>query len=130
MMPGDVQVDPRSLVTHQPAKTVDQGDLLEFEVQGSQASLLDSESKVPSTLACTSADLVGLDGCEDCSGQWVFQGALLPEGAQKAKLQFLPFVRFAWITHIFWLLVLVVLVFQALRSRVSPPRANEGVPAK
>jgi hypothetical protein len=60
----------------------------------------------------------------------VFQGVLLPAGAQKAKLQFLPFVRFAWIAHIFWLLVLVVLVFQGLRSRVSPPLANEGVPTK
>lgn len=131
MMPGDVQVmDPRSLVTHQPVKTVDQGDLLEFDVQGSHASLLilsqkfhrDWHAQVLTSSGWTDVKTVPVNG--------VFQGVLLPEGAQKARLRFLPFVRFAWIAYIFWLLVLVVLVFPAFRSRVSPSLANEGVPAK
>lgn len=131
MVPGDVQVmDPRSLVTHQPAKTVDQGDLLEFEVQGSQASLLILSQKFHRDWHAQVLTSSGWADVKTVMVNGVFQGVLLPTGAQKAKLQFLPFVRFAWIAHIFWLLVLVVLVFQALRSRVSPPRANEEVPAK
>lgn len=99
-------------------------------MQGSQASLLilsqkfhrDWHAQVLTWSGWTDVRTVAVNG--------VYQGVLLPEGVQKARLEFLPFVRCAWIAHIFWLLVLVVLVFQALRSRVSAPLANEGVPTK
>jgi hypothetical protein len=47
----------------------------------------------------------------------VFQGVVLPEHAQKVRLQFLPAVRFAWVAHVFWTLLAAMLVYRALRRR-------------
>ena len=59
----------------------------------------------------------------------VFQGVLLPEGTQKVQLQFKPFVRFAWIAHVFWLLVLLVLAFQGMRAW-QPAPVSKGISTK
>lgn len=114
---GITLADPRSLALHRPAKTLDKGDLLEFDVQGSQSSLLilsqkfhrDWQAQVLTGSVWTEAKTVPVNE--------VFQGVLLPEGAQKLRLQFKPYVRFAWLAHVFWLLVLMALAYQALQSR-------------
>lgn len=126
--PDGVQIgDPRRLVAHQPAKTVDQGDLLEFDMQGGQASLLILSQKFHRDWHAQALTSAGWTQAKSVPVNGVFQGVLLPEGTQKLQLEFKPFVRFAWIAHVFWLLVLMVCSFQRLRARIRSPFASEGV---
>lgn len=54
----------------------------------------------------------GWTGAQTLRVNRVFEGVVLPAGARMVRLQFLPFVRFAWIAHVFWLIVLTVLTVQ------------------
>ena len=47
----------------------------------------------------------------------VFQGILLPSGAERVRLEFSPLVRYMWISHIFWLLLFTALVISVFRNR-------------
>jgi hypothetical protein len=100
---------------------VDQGDQLEFDLQDSEASLLILSQKFHRDWYAQVLTSSGWSGVETVAVNGIFQGVLLPEGGQKVRLQFFPFVRFAWIAHAFWLLILIVLGFQALCSRLTVP---------
>ena len=110
---------------------MDQGDLLEFDMQGGQASLLILSQKFHRDWHAQALTSAGWTQAKSVSVNGVFQGVLLPEGTQKLQLEFKPFVRFAWIAHVFWLLVLMVCSFQRLRrAHVKVPSASEGISTK
>jgi hypothetical protein len=98
---------------YQPTKTLDQGDLLKFDVQGnSPASLLILSQKFHRDWHAQALTASGWTDVTTVPVNDVFQGVLLPERTQKVHMQFKPYVRFAWIAHIFWLFVLMVLVLR------------------
>jgi hypothetical protein len=126
MTPDGVQVgDPRRLVAHQPTKTMDQGDLLEFDVRGDEPSILVLSQKFHRDWNAQVRTSSGWSRVKTVPVNGVFQGVLLPAGAQKLQLQFEPFVRFAWVAHVFWLLVLIALASQGMHRRFSPSFASE-----
>jgi len=47
----------------------------------------------------------------------VFQGVKLAPEATQVRLQFKPYVRYAWVAHAFWLLVAALLLWRRLRDR-------------
>ena len=47
----------------------------------------------------------------------VFQGVSLPLDAQRVRLEFRPFARYAFGPHIFWLFLFAGLILRAWRSR-------------
>jgi hypothetical protein len=47
----------------------------------------------------------------------VFQSVLLASGAQRVRLEFRPYARYAWIAHVFRLLLAALLGFRVLRNR-------------
>jgi hypothetical protein len=116
-------VDRKQILSDRPSKTVDKGDLLEFEVQGEQNSVLvlsqqyhrDWQATVRTISGWTTARTVPVNG--------VFQGVALPAGTQTVRLQFLPFARFAWVAHVFWAMVLLFLAAHAVRSATMRNRA-------
>ncbi len=108
--------DPRALPARVPAKLLDQGDLLEFELTAAPPSLLilsqkyhpDWEAQVRSDSGWAPAETTPVNG--------TFQGVLLPAGVRGVRLAFRPFARYAWGAHVFWLLVLVRLGWAAWRK--------------
>lgn len=106
--------DPRVLSTHESTKVLDEGDILEFEVTPGSPSILvlsqkfypDWKAMVLKHLNWTPAKTTQVNG--------IFQGVLLPQGVQRVRLEFKPFVRYAWIGNIFWLLLFCILLLQSL----------------
>lgn len=109
---GGVKIEnPKNLLMLSTKKIIDQGDLLEFDVQDeNRTSLLilsqlfhnDWHAQLLTESGWVKGTTVPVNG--------VFQGVLLPERVQKVKIQFKPYVRFAWIAHVFWLVMLTVLI--------------------
>lgn len=119
--------DPRSSVAYQPVKTLDQGDLIAFKILDSHASLLilsqkfhrDWHAQVLASSGWMVARTVAVNG--------IFQGVLLPDGTRMVRLRFKPFVRLAWVSHIFWMFILMLLAYQALHPRAGTgPRRPRG----
>lgn len=98
--------DPRLLPNHNPIKLQDKGDILEFEVaQGAQSVLILSQKFHRDW----QAQILAGDGWKSAvtsKVNGVFLGVLIPAGVQRVRVEFKPFSRFAWIAHIFWLLML------------------------
>lgn len=110
-----VQIDdPRNLSMHPSSKILDQGDLLDFNVQGSnQASLLILSQKFHRDWHAQALTTSGWSDVKTVSVNGVFQGVLLPEHTHKVHMRFRPYVRFAWIAHVFWLFMLSLLVLRS-----------------
>ena len=47
----------------------------------------------------------------------VFQGVLLPQNAQRVRLEFKPYARYAWVAHVFWLILLALIGFIAWKKK-------------
>jgi uncharacterized membrane protein YfhO len=66
----------------------------------------------------------GWQKAETVSVNGFFQGVLIPQGTQKVLLRFLPWVRFMWIGHVFWGIVILAFVIQSFfryaRKKIKP----------
>jgi hypothetical protein len=109
--------DPRSLPSRPSVKRIDQGDAREFDVTPGAGSVLilsqiyhrDWRSQVLADGVWRPARTVAING--------VLQGVLLPPDAQRVRLEFRPFARYAFIAHVFWLFLLGCLIVRAWRAR-------------
>ena len=122
---GSLEItDPRLFETHKPSKLVDLSDMLEFKV----------DSKNPSVFILSQEFHRDWKAAVFNKGKWepaatidvngVFQGILLPSGAERVRLKFNPLVRYMWISHIFWLLLftgIVINIFRNKRKRACLP---------
>ena len=107
---GFKNLDPRTLPNQIPVKLVDQGDIKEFEVTPTDSSVLVLSQKYHRDWVAQT--LVGQNWIEAPSVEinGVFQGVILQTGASRVRLEFKPFVRFTWIGHCLWALVIVILI--------------------
>jgi hypothetical protein len=103
-----------------PTKTGQDGDLLEFEVQARPGSLLVLSQQYHPQWQASVRTPAGWVATETVPVNGVFQGVVLPADTRTVRLQFLPFVRFAWLAHVFWAVVLVILALQAMSSYLMP----------
>lgn len=109
--------DPRLLPAHVPSTLRDQGDRLEFGVTPGQPSVLILSQKYYHDWQATVFTPAGWVPAKTTAINGVFQGVLLPSGAQRVRLEFRPYARYAWIAHVFWLLLAAVLGFMAWWNR-------------
>jgi hypothetical protein len=122
----DIQVaDPRLLPNHTPSKTLDRGDLLEFDVTSDAPSVLVLSQKFHRDWQAQVFNQSGWVPAKTTVVNGVFQGILLPQGVQRLRLEFKPYVRYAWVAHAFWLLLLALLGFKAWRRKQTS--GGEGV---
>lgn len=112
--------EPESLPKYESTKTLDRGDLLEFEAtdSGKESLLILSQKFHPDWHAQT-LTAAGWTEVKTLPVNGVFQGVLLPERTQKVRLQFEPYVRFAWIAHVFWLFLAILLIIRTIPFRNS-----------
>jgi hypothetical protein len=120
--------DPRLLPSHFPEATVRQNDHLEFEIDSGTSSVLVLSQTFDRYWQAMVLGKAGWTHAETAPVNGVFQGVLLPQNTQQVRLDFLPFVRFAWIGNLFWLLALMTLlakpIYAAWRSRTASREAT------
>ncbi len=109
--------DPRLLPTHTSSKLLDKGDLLEFGVTPGAQSVLVLSQKFDRDWQAHVFSRSGWAPAETTVVNGVFQGVLLPGDAQRVRLEFRPYGRYAWIAHVFWLFLLALLGFTAWRKK-------------
>lgn len=99
--------DPRGMVTNTPVKILDQGDVLEFEVKPSAPSVFLLSQKFHRDWEALAETSHGWQAAQTVELNGVFQGVLLPPETRLVHLEFKPLARYAWIAHVFWLLLLL-----------------------
>jgi hypothetical protein len=109
--------DPRLLPRHAPSKLRDQGDRLEFGVTPGQPSVLILSQKYYRDWQAQVFTQSGWAPAKTTVVNGVFQGVLLASGAQRVRLEFRPYARYAWIAHVFWLLLAALLGFRVWWNR-------------
>jgi len=107
--------DRKETTTRRPLKIKDEGDLLEIEVYDHHPSLLVLSQQYDSNWEARTLTTSGWVRARTTSVNNVFQGVILPADTQAVQLQYLPFVRFAWVNLPFWALVLVLLALKSGR---------------
>ena len=111
------QLDPRQLSNSVPLKTLDKGDLVEYEVtQASPSILLLSQQYHRDWRAEAYVQSHWLPA-ETAVINNVFQGILLPQGTQRVRLEFTSYARYAWVGHVFWLILLGLVGIEAWRKK-------------
>lgn len=105
--------EPRLLPRHIPTKLLDQGDLLEFEVAPREPSVLILSQKFHRDWQAQAFDQSGWVSAKTTVINGVFQGVLLPKNVQRVRLEFKPYTRYAWVAHVFWLILLALIGFKA-----------------
>lgn len=100
--------DPRGMVTNTPVKILDQGDVLEFEVNSSAPSVFLLSQKFHRDWEALAETNQGWQVAQPVEVNGVFQGVLLPPETRRVRLEFKPLARYAWIAHVFWLLLLLL----------------------
>jgi hypothetical protein len=119
---GRIDILDRKAARTTPLKTRDEGDLLEFEVRGGQSSILVLSQQYHRHWQALARTPSGWVEASTLPVNGAFQGILLPAETQTVRLQFLPFVRFAWIAHVFWAFALLILAGQAIHRRQGRDR--------
>ncbi|HEV7877735.1 hypothetical protein [Bradyrhizobium sp.] len=114
---GRIDILDRKAARTTPLKTRDEGDLLEFEVRGGQSSILVLSQQYHRHWQAVARTPSGWVEAPTLPVNGAFQGIRLPAETQTVRLQFLPFVRFAWIAHVFLAFGLLILVVQAIHRR-------------
>lgn len=105
--------DPRDVVTSAPVKTLDLGDVLEFEVEPLASSVFLLSQKFHRDWEALAETKRGWHAAQTVEVNGVFQGVLLPPETRRVRLDFRPFARYAWIAHVFWLLLLLLAGFNS-----------------
>jgi hypothetical protein len=105
--------DPRSMVTSTPVKILDQGDVLEFEVKPSAPSVFLLSQKFHRDWEALAETDHGWQAAQTVEVNGVFQGVLVPQDTRRVRLEFKPLARYAWIAHVFWLLLLLLAGFKS-----------------
>ncbi|MGO9829580.1 MAG: hypothetical protein ACLPJH_05525 [Myxococcaceae bacterium] len=108
--------DPRLLVSRSPSKLSDEGDRLEFQVTPEEPSLLVLSQTFHGDWRAVALVEAGWVPAQTVAVNGVFQGVLLPRDSRQVRLTFEPNSRYAWIGHVFWGCLAVLLGAQAWRA--------------
>ena len=105
--------DPRGMITNIPVKILDRGDVLEFEVKPTAPSVFLLSQKFHRDWEALAETNQGWQTVQTVEVNGVFQGVLLPPETRRVRFDFKPFVRYTWIAHVFWFLLLVLAGFKS-----------------
>jgi hypothetical protein len=116
----------KSLEPRRLMKARDEGDLIEFDLEGGGPSVVVLSQKFHSNWYGTAQMKSGWQSVETVAINNIFQGVLLPDGATRVRIEFRPYSRFAWIGHAFWMLLLSVVGIVSWRGTIRQRRLTAG----
>lgn len=111
--------DPRLVSGNSLSASIDKGDLLEFELVRQAESILVLSQKYHRRWHAEVLISSGWAEAVTTSIKGIFQGVVVPMNAERIRLEFKPYSRFAWLGHLFWVFLLLVLGVQAWQRRFS-----------
>jgi hypothetical protein len=114
--------DPRLLPSHLPQMTIGKNDYLEFKVEFGTSSILVLSQTFDRYWQAMTLGKSGWIHAQTVPVNGAFQGVLLPQDTQRVRLNFMPFVRFAWIGDLFWLLAIIALMAKSIYGVWWQPR--------
>ena len=117
-------IDPGITDLLQVSKIADQGDYLEFDINEGSTSLLILSQKYHRDWIARALTGNGWIDVKTVLVNGAFQGVLLPEGISRLELRFEPFARHMWMSHIFWLCLLIMIVSRRWKQRVDKVSAT------
>ncbi len=119
---GDLHIeDPRHLPSLEVRKTVDHGDLLEFEVSGDSASALILSQKYHRDWRAFAQVGAIWKEVPSVPVNDFFQGVRLPGDATRVRLHFEPFARYSWLGHVFFSVLGVLILISTLWKWIQRP---------
>ncbi|MEM9602538.1 MAG: hypothetical protein AAGA11_06725 [Pseudomonadota bacterium] len=116
--------DPRDRAWWPVEKHLDLGDRVAFHVSTDGPMALVLSQKYHRHWRAKALTTAGWQDAETVPVNQVFQGVLLAPGVKEVQLDFVPYVRHAWIAHVFWSLLLLAAVLRFFGVR----RAGTGTP--
>lgn len=109
--------DPRLQLQYLSSKKINKGDLLVFEVTPLPTStLLILSQKFHPFWSAEALTKQGWVSAKTIEINGIFQGVAIPPTADTIRLKFKPFVRYAWLAHYVWLLLVIVLAGTAWKN--------------
>jgi hypothetical protein len=110
---------PQQLSGFSVLKTADHGDKLEFRVnQGEQSILILSQKFHRDWQAQVLVQSQWIPA-QTLEVNKVFQGVALPRNTQLVRLAFKPYVRYAWVGNLLWILLLSLFVLKIWQKRIN-----------
>lgn len=126
MSDGGIQhIDPGATDVQHVSKIVDRGDYLAFDISEDDASLLILSQKYHRNWIAKALTSKGWIDVKTAPVNGVFQGVLLPQGVSQLELRFEPYARYMWMTHLFWLGLIVIVVSRIRKQQDNKLSATE-----
>ena len=105
-------LDPRVEVTSKPTIEKNLGDRIDLRLNNKKRSLLVLSQKYHRDWQALGYRELGWASIDTAVVNGVFQGVLVPEGTDIVRMDFKPYVRYSWVGHLFWLLLLLFVVLK------------------
>jgi hypothetical protein len=119
-----IQVDPRQLPNASPVKQGDLGDIVEFAVNRETLSLLVLSRNFHPAWHAEVFEHSSWVPAQTLVVNGIFQGVLLPPNTHRVRLAFTPYARYAWISHLFWGLLFLLLLFTVAWGKAPLPNTT------
>ncbi|HEV7880216.1 MAG TPA: hypothetical protein VGP39_19335 [Bradyrhizobium sp.] len=105
-----------------PTRTSNEGDTLEFELHDypDKDSVLTLSQQYHPYWRASVRTASGWQAARTIRVQDFFQGVVIPANARLVRLEFLPFARFAWLAHVFWVIALLYGCSRLASSALRP----------
>ena len=94
---------------------LDKGRTSEFKTSAAKSSLLFLSQKHHNNWQARVFKNDAWQNAQTIAVNEIFQGVILPETTEKVRLEFKPYIRFIWLTQMFWLIMTLYLVFPLLK---------------
>ncbi len=109
--------DPRLLTNHSLTTLVDQGDLLEYEINYKDDSIIILSRKFHRDWHAYVKTKSKWIKTQTFAAHGIFQALELPKDTERVRLEFRPYARYAWIAHLFWALILALLLVNTFYTK-------------
>lgn len=105
-----VEIDPRFSQNYQLEKRIDKGDYLEFKTAKQPQSILVLSQKYHKNWIAQILTSRGWVKTKTLIVNGIFQGVLLPDNTEGVRLWFKPYARYMAVSHLFWVIALLILM--------------------
>ena len=101
-------------------KSQDRGDEVFFDLKAGTPSILILSHLFDSNWHATALGPTGWKPIKTVEVNGVFQGVDVPANVQRVRLEYKPYVRFAWISSVIWLALFALLAIRAGLQKLLP----------
>lgn len=110
------QLEPRDFKTYEINKEVNKNDFIAINLNQKNSSILILSQKYHKDWMAEVKTEKGWVKVPTMAVNNIFQGVLLPQTSKRVEISFKPYSKYAWIAHLFWMLVFICIIFKSLKK--------------